>query len=700
MFKLKTCRAVVVVVAVGATAQSAIAAESGGVHQCVIDSTTGYVAPIGAAGLCASTDYTSTRLVQKLDHGFVFAQLIAGPPDIARYDSYGKPVMGVSDPAALLIYCPMTHVDQTTGRPETACISDLATMTPGAEAFVGSGAVTANIAQDDSGGASCPGSIHVLGRLTDPTGARYEISTSAVSTRTSDNGCTTAFHSMDLRPTFAQGTATQVAPASLVPPQASYDRLERAVDVLNRMAATESEDWHELDGLAELDDEQLSVLRWYLAADKKNLDRMDRLLESDGVAYITGNGEVHEAASAAELPAESIIVTNTLASDIKAKVNSILNKVSNIANRVNIVPVRSDVVALIDQLRGSVDMNQVRERIADAGEQLRDFTDEVNARREGLPAFVGNDCDGASPCARFRRDLGRMFDNLETLGYAIQQLVCTQVPSVPTAGIKFNVIRGILVENQRAPKVMLFLMSKVLAQVDDWQLDGLIDEVPIDALEAICAEARGTQSQFKLESAQVIRTSARNSVCAVLRPGAVELALKRSSARVGFMDWLIQQLKALFPEDQTIGLSVIAVGGGGFSVTTKGVPATVSEILIANLSTFKSLTDKLLARREACLNDEERWERDLYTCRPKIEYLTNDSSVQRDLLGFVKRQANAIKKTERPAEIQRAVASKAAREEAERKFENASYRASYDCICNAYQQLVLDPPDVRSCRGL
>lgn len=198
----------------------------------------------------------------------------------------------------------------------------------------------------------------------------------------------------------------------------------------------------------------------------------------------------------------------------------------------------------------------------------------------------------------------------------------------------------------------------------------------------MCNEARGTNACFKTVGTQVLRTSGKNAVCTALRPKPVGGSLKRTAARVGVLDWSVKQLDALFPEDKTIGVSVIAIGGGGFSVTRKGVPATLSEILIANLGTMKTLLEKVEARREACLGDEERWEKDLYACRPRIEYLTNDTNVLRDLFGLVQRQANAIGKNE----TSRAEQSRTARRKAEVWFAEGDYRNAYGCVCSACQK--------------
>jgi len=668
---------------------------------CVRDDASGLFVPTGRKGLCASADYGSTRLTQRLDHGLVLTLLTESYQNSARVDPYGKPLLRTSDPTALVIYCPSVHVHPDTGRPTAACMSDPEAMIPGPEAFVGLASVTARLTRDEHGRMSCPGSLRVTGELTDPFGARYSFDSAAVLTRTGEGVCHTAFDAMNLRPIYSDGTDPASRYDRQNDPQASYQKLERAVGVIDRMTALKQDDWHALDSLAEFNDEQLAALRWFLTAEDSRLATMNRLLEADGVAWVDESGEVQGANAAEPQPAGSFVVTDTLASDIKAKINQINSRVSGIANRVNIVPVRSDVVALIDQLRGSVDLSQVRGRIEDAGAELKNIADEISERRQGLPEFVGQqDCGAGSECARFRTDLGQLFDNIETLGYAVQQLVCTQIPGINTPGIKFRVIRKVLVDNPRAPKVVLFLMSRVFQQIEDWQLNDLVETLPIDVFEAMCEEARGTQSTFALETTQVIRTSAQNSVCGVLRPEAVRIALKRTSARTGFSDWFIQQMKALFPEDQAVGVNVIAVGGGGFTVTTKGVPATLSELLIANLGMLKNQTDKVIARRDACLADEERWERDLYTCRPKIEYLTNDKGVLKDLFGYMKRQAKAIRDTDVGKEIDRAALATAARKRAETKFANSNFRGAYECICNAYQQLTLDPGEARACKGL
>lgn len=667
---------------------------------CVETSAAGLAIPTASAGLCASADYDSTRVVQRLDHGLVFAMLTGDQQGGAKFDSRGMPLFKSSDPTAFVVYCPAALVDAASGRPTAACMADFEAMTPGPEAFVGLASVTASLSRDGQGQIGCPGSLQVAGELTDPYGSRYAINTATVLTGSGEGPCHTAFDAMDLRPIFADGVDSSGWSDSQRGPRESYGRLERAVEVLDRMTALEEDDWHALDGLAELDDQQLAVLRWFLTADEQRLATMDELLAADGVALVDQSGNVREAAVGAAQPPGSLIVTDTLASDIKAKVNSIFNRVVGIANRVNIVPVRNDVVALIDQLRGSVDLSQLKDRIQDAGEELKDLADEIRERRQGLPDFVGQDCGAGSECASFREDLGQMFDNLEAIGYAVQQLVCTQIPSVETPAIKFRVIRRVLVDNPRAPKVILFLMSRILQQIEDWQLNGLVETMPIDVFEAMCEEARETELLFPAETTQAIRTSARNSVCGVLRPEIVAVALKRTAARAGFMDWMIQQMKALFPEDQTVGVNVVAVGGGGFSVTKKGTPAAISEILIANLGTLKGLVDKVASRREACLAEEERWERDLYVCRPKIEYLTNDKEVLRDLMGYVKRQAKAINSTGIRKEKDRAALATAARERAEIKFKSDNFRGAYDCICNSYQQLTLDPGEARACKGL
>lgn len=406
------------------------------------------------------------------------------------------------------------------------------------------------------------------------------------------------------------------------------------------------------------------------------------------MAVLGATGSLDRMTAAGDVAPGEIIVTNGLASDIKDRVNAIYSRVVGIASRVNIVPVKTNVVALIDKLTNAIPLDQTGERITDVGEELQDFADEIRARRQGLPEFVGNDCDAMSDCGRFRQDLGRMFDNLERVGYAIQQMVCSEIPNIQTRTIEFPVVRNILVENDRAPKIVLFLMSRILEQVNGWQLEGLVGTLPMEALEVMCIEARGTNASFSTVGAQVVRTSGKNAVCTALRPKPIGGALKRTAARVGVLDWSVKQLDALFPEDKTVGVAVIAVGGGGFSVTRKGVPATLSEILIANFGTMKSLLEKVEARREACLGDEERWEKDLYTCRPKIEYLTNDTNVLRDLFGLVQRQANAIGKNEKS----RANQSRTARRKAEAWFAEDDFRKAYGCVCSAYQKLVVPDP--------
>ncbi|MCH5376222.1 MAG: hypothetical protein JJ992_19810, partial [Planctomycetes bacterium] len=528
---------------------------------CRTDWNSGVALPRGPAGVCVTSDYESTTFVQRLDGGIVFSLLSKAASDASAYDAAGQPVPGMKDRAARVIYCPLSHVDPATGMPDAACIADLQSMTPGPRAFTGQAAVAASLTHNEMNQVNCPGSIRVTGEVAGPDGSSYDFRSTAVVTRSGDDTCAVAYDAMELRPRFDEVVGPGPMEAAASDPYASYRRLEQAAEALDRLAATEGDGWHAVDQLAEMDDDELALMRWYLTADAQALERLDALLAADEAAIVGNAGSVRKVASTGDLAAGEILVTNGLASDIKDRVNAIYSRVVGIASRINIVPVRNDVVALIDKLRGAVDLQQIGERITDVGEELQDFADEIRARREGLPNFVGNDCDAQSSCGRFRQDLGHMFDNLEQIGYAIQQMVCSEIPSIETRTIEFTVIRNILVEKQRAPKVVLFLMSRILDQFDGWQLDGLVGALPTDALESMCAEARGTNSLPRADGTYAVRTSAmndgtsvvrtspKNSVCSVLRPESIGIRLKRSIARAALADWSVKQLDAQFPDD-------------------------------------------------------------------------------------------------------------------------------------------------------
>ena len=133
--------------------------------------------------------------------------------------------------------------------------------------------------------------------------------------------------------------------------------------------------------------------------------------------------------------------------------------------------------------------------------------------------------------------------------------------------------------------------------------------------------------------------------------------------------FIFDSISEYLKDDQTFSLNIVAVGGGGGGTDVK-LPAKPTFKLVKNLLDLLSWRiEDFLGRRDKCLAEDDRIERDLLSCTQLVEYLIDLTDARSVALRRVDELADAGMSPDKTA------------------LENATTFAD---LCEAYQDIVMN----------
>jgi len=425
------------------------------------------------------------------------------------------------------------------------------------------------------------------------------------------------------QPRSRPAPAAAAAPGGEDRPTRNIAALQESLDKLARMDTAQ---WELLEILLTLDDQGWMMLKQILAMPPEELDHLVRSFETTGAmaGSIVDQSDPQAPATPAvpgtgDAPPgtpEAALGTTYIFNQIMARVQAARDDIGGLRGRVNtLLPDQGDVRAFFQ----SIPLSNVRELLDTVKESFADVVSNLDTLRDGYDSFDD---------AQMKTDLNAFIDDLEELARLPQELNCFDDTGATVRDIDTGLIRRLI---DVLPKVVLLAMDKMLSAFqDDWRtaVREVIDRVPMDLREGICEPATAFNTEL-LEGPIMVRdrnasaalaAEASSKACSVLRKTDilgnlrfVRLTLKRISAGA---DSVAEFLK----DDQVVNLTILAVGGGGAGTNVK-LPAKPLLKTVKNVSDLLEWrVGNLLSRRDECLDEDERIERDLLSCTQLAEY--------------------------------------------------------------------------------
>lgn len=290
---------------------------------------------------------------------------------------------------------------------------------------------------------------------------------------------------------------------------------------------------------------------------------------------------------------------------ILSRVNTINTKASQIRAKTNLLENRPSVRDLANQIAPDLvgDMMSVAQTGQDAVAIL-------NEQRLGFVEYRDN--GGADT---MRNDLRYVFDDIRTLHTAAQQLRCFEDPEVSIVGMNVDFMSRAV---DHIPAIALYGMQKALDEVvPEWRttVSDINASLPIEQAAALCGTASDVAGEFERMRCEVLRN---------VNP----TRLSRTQRKAKILARLFGIIKEYSPDEVTVQFSLTVVGGAGAGTSIKLPLKGIFQTLISVLNRIEDVTGKVAGERQACLDADEKIERDVLACAALASYDTNLESVR------------------------------------------------------------------------
>lgn len=563
---------------------------------CTVDPETGLLAPERVPGVCVQETASGVALVAATRDGVLIVS-----SDSRRAQDDGSSIR-VDDDVARVVYCAA----------RTACVLDAATLAPGTGALVGRARAKAYLTPSAGGAAACPSTLEVVGTVSGPRGGTFGLSAALALSRTG-MGCAVVNDAVEL----VSESATSLG--------AGLDAFETELDQrLRRLAEIDPARWELIESLVRLGDEDWRLLQWMLALNGEELAQLGRFMESGGAPEAWGGLVLPEGASLDRGggPDDDAVLPAGIMQDIFSRLGTLLNRISfSLPNNgaVRNLFTRIDVSVVIDLL------NNVKEQIGGVLGMLEEI-------RAGFDDWRSDACGAGCGVTDFKGRLTRLFADLDALWCDTQHLACLTNPDLVEPRHLRGFRQGELFHKlivEKPPAIFLYALHRVLENVDGWDtaIADVRDQLP-ESLGQVCSGCTGCEcasdesSAMSLPAAQDVLLPHEVAVCEILRPDPVGKAVEDGIRRLGLAMFVFDIVEAWTPDNNTYGVEVTAVGGGGATLTVKNPPDGMAKSVNKVLKLFKDGLEQAKAMREACVRTEKTIESQLGSCSPPRELFT------------------------------------------------------------------------------
>ncbi len=597
-------------VVLSVAAFSLVASSFADVPPCAPHGDTGLPVPDRRAPLCVRDEDPAGPLVVATTGGILLIEPEPGASGGCTPVGDGSCVLYRSDASVLLRYCP----DLPGPAPrhhDAECLSELATR-EATQAFHGRGRLTASAVLRGSGVVDCPASVYLDGEISTRDGIRFRLDggivlASARSETIATDAVCRAVHD-DLRLALA-------APVPGLPAAVAKDGAALG-------------DLRALERLAELDPERALLVDSLARLDEARFRLLERLLEADaaGTRAILEGPTVGASTQATDGDILNIDVVD----QISALIDDLSSSLSSLSSRVPSFPELretfrqvsvDDLVRLLDFVR----------------EQVGSFLDLIVRLREGYDAWVGNGCDAASACHQFRGELRALLADLREGARFAQVVACAEAPGLPIRTLETGLVEQLVVDG--SPPIVLYGLARVLDAVTPadarsgeagWL--GLIrqalDALPVDLVHDLDAICRNETATLRNTEARMVSRSIESTgpvLCAILRPPEVDVALKTAQG-IGTFAHIATTVINHFTADTKDATVGAVVGGGAAAGTSVKNPLNVITRLLKQIADKfgkpdESVFNKLMEKRDQCLEADHDIEEALIDCKPPLSAL-------------------------------------------------------------------------------
>jgi len=484
------------------------------------------------------------------------------------------------------------------------------------------------------------------------------------------------------RPATAEPAPADPAPASPAPGDSApatdealmaRDRNLGALRTsLDRIARMDTAQWELLEVLLTLNDEEWAMLKHVLTMPPAELNQLVTTIGAAGGVYQQPDTDSPQSPTPGEPvgttpPTPEALSLNIIYNTIVSKVDAARSRIDGVRGRIDtLLPDQVDVRNLFKD----IPIANVIKTLDTVKESFGNLIETLDTLREGYESFD----DGA-----MKHDLMGMLDDLEEAWLIPQELGCFDNPDNPIRELNTQLVRTLI---DKLPKVALLAMNKMLdIFAPDWRtnLREVIDGVPMDLREGVCNPpglfgetlAIGIRDRHT-GAALAAQGDASGPECAKLRGkerlGDLQM-LRVNLKRGGF---IFDSISEYMKDDQTFSLNIVAVGGGGGGTDVK-LPAKPTFKLVKNLLDLLTWRiENLLERRDKCLAEDDRIERDLLSCTPLAEYLISLTDARHVALRRVDELADAG--------MAPSISEQAALEDAD----------NFADLCEAYQDILMN----------
>ncbi len=665
----------------------------------------------GALKLCVTTDYSAYRFTQWNERGMLVVEIDRYAVNDGVPGPDGSTLVRLTGQPARIAYCSAESLfSKKTG--EATCGANLSTTGDDPTAFTGIGNIYGDLRIDPWGKLACPSSINVTGRVSAPGNATFAVTSSAVFAESPAMDCESVYRNVDLR---------FVGPAG----ETQDEQAEELEAMLEKLSGVKQDQWDAVEALSQLDDQEFQVLTWLLNADDQQISKVADILSRGDEAYVLADGAVIDAANFDALGIEAgqaMAIDFATAAGILDRILSIVKTIRSTANSTlstirTRLPDRPDFRDLVDTLPFA--------RLQDMIAAIKDIIDPVisvvTELRNGFDEFKGADCSGGSPCAVFQNDIDNLFANVEFLFLSSQQMICFDNPNFNTRSIDTSRIANLV---KKMPLLLQYGISQALTQVDfDWTLNDIASQLPTE-LGELCndnanLQASATKIGFNYANSNSSSSAAIQEFKAAATPQGREIAKCKIARNMGFLgggqlgildagtrgiDQMLQVMSLIGDssdivvksqkDDIQVTIAGVAVGGGGGGTNVKNYLKAILEIAKILIGRIEFRLNKLRATYSACLSADDTIERDLLACNVKVSFLVDGKESQWPFINnLVGRRINTAKSNG----FSGIALAKNARARANELMDAEKQRKAYQCMCNAYQYLVLPKNDVLAC---
>ncbi len=635
---------------------------------CIIDASSGLQVPTAHPGLCVTETPLEIVLAQKTEHGLLFYAFLNDSSIQSFKNLYQMLDLSSHTGVGRVIYCPSNLVEAETGMPGPACLSDRQFLIAGQRAFVGDGRATGSIGVTGRGMLSCSSTLSINASVSNRGLAPVDLNSSILLTDAESNGCIVAYSGMTMKPVALDLTALSLKDGmfedsrlSGVAPE-NLESFQRAADALDRYADMSEAELRQADGLMNMDDARFQLAVWMTSARPEQIRQLARLIESDGVAYLADDGQIYRQSEFG--PAVSVVTID--ADTIEGIFDTILAIIRAVGANTNRLLARIPDNPTLRKLANVLPIAELQNLLTIVREQIGGVIALIQEMRAGFENFNAN---------VFRAELSRMISNIETIWLSSQSLICLEVPEFTPRELKTDLIQKLI---EIAPDLLLYILDKVLVNIDDWQLDNLVAAVPVEANEFCENEPGGVALKINSASVQKLSTTIRIKACDFRRKFPLEIVEK-------FVNKIVVALKLVepaVPDDIAATAGVTAVAGAAAGTKVQNPADLIIKMVTVALERTNALIDQYQGKRAECLANDDQRERDLQSCTYMAGYVANQDEVLVEMRDLVDRRITDVEDAGEGIRKARAKLTVF-----DRKLENGNFRSSFSCLCESYREL-------------